>query len=319
MVSIGVTGAGGAAGVVTIQSLARRPDYRIVALDANPLSAGFRFAHASHVIPMAREEGFLPTLLRIARQEGLELLIPTVDEELLPLAREREGFAQAGVRVIVSDPPAVAACLDKYLLYQKLAAASVPVPQTWLPHEMTGKGTFPVIVKPRTGRGGRGVVECRTPAELEYALPRTEAPIIQEFLSGDEYTVDCLSDMQGKPLGAVPRRRIEVKGGVSWRGATERARDVEELARKAVAFLGLQGPACLQARRDAQGRPKIFEINPRIGGTTSLTIAAGVDIPRLAVQLARGQPVSASELQYRELYVARYFADTYFEPKDLPR
>jgi len=315
LINVGVTGVGGAAGICCIKSLKGIKNIRIIGIDADPLSAGFKFVHSSFVIPYANDQKFIPELIKICKKEGITVLIPTVDEELLPISKASQLFLEVGTKVAVSDPQTIEITNDKWLLYQKLLSAGIPVPHSWLPESLEGMN-FPVIVKPRRGRGSRDIYICQDNDDLLYALKKCKNPIIQEFLPGNEYTIDVLADLNGHLIVAVPRRRIEVKGGVSWKGKTEHNLELEELSKKIVEILKLRGPACIQARFDKNNKPKIFEINARIGGTTILTVKAGVNIPYLTVKLFLGKKIP-SRLTFSEKFIVRYFEETYFSPDEV--
>ena len=51
-------------------------------------------------------------------------------------------------------------------------------------------------------------------------------------------------------------------------------------------------------------------------GTLGLTIASGVDMPRLALAALRGQPLPAS-VDFRELAVVRFLDERVIDPADI--
>ena len=309
-----VTGVGGAAGVVVSKYL-KREGYYIVGMDANRLSAGFKFCHKTYTIPLAASDAFLDELITICRNESVDILIPTVDEELLPIAENRLLFEEIGVKVIISDHKVIRDTLDKYICYKRLKRADIPVPKTWLPAQVDlNLLVYPLIVKPRKGRGAKNIFICEDKEDLKHALKKTQKPIIQEFINGREYSVDTLSDLNGEPLIVVPRERMEIKGGVSWRGRTLIDENISSVVIKLLKKVRFVGPTCCQAIVGSNNIPKIIEINPRFGGTTSLTINSGVNTPLLAVKLVLGQKIEKQELVYKPRYIARYFEDVFFEP-----
>lgn len=322
MTKVGVTGVGGAAGVCCIKALKMtNENYYIVGLDANPLSAGLYLANKGYVIPSASDVTFIQKLLRITEKEKMEALIPTVDEELFPLAKAKEKFERKGTLIAVSDPTTIKTTNDKWLTYKKLSQTNTPVPKSWFFTPSSTalqkiKTEIPVIVKPRVGRGARDIYFCSNKSELNFALHRVKNPIIQEHLPGTEYTVDTLSNLNGKALIAIPRRRIEAKFGVTWRGIIEHNAKLEKTCRKAAETLGIIGPACIQTKASQDGTPKIFEVNPRIGGTTTASVAAGVNIPNLTVKLFLHQKIHVPT-KFKEKAICRYFEDIILEPEKL--
>lgn len=322
MIRVGITGVGGAAGVCCIKALkVTDKRYDVVGIDASPLSAGLYLVSKSYVVPYASNQKFIPKLLQIAEKERLEILIPTVDEELLPLARAKERFRKNRTVVAVSDPTAIKTTNDKWLTYIKLSQANIPVSKAWLSSPLSTDlqkiiKEMAVIVKPRVGRGARNIYLCNDEAELKFALDRVTNPIIQEHLPGAEHTIDTLSNLKGKALIAVPRRRIEAKFGVTWRGIVEHNTRLEKTCKEAAEALGIIGPACIQTKTSEDGTPKIFEVNSRIGGTTILSVAAGVNIPDLTVKLFRHEKLNI-QTKFEEKAICRYFEDVILEPEKL--
>ena len=310
---VAITGVGGAACVTCIKAFRAATEWRIVGLDADPLSAGLFFCDIPASVPLASAPSFIPELLRVLKEHQVNVLLPTVDEELVPLAEAVEEFKAQGILCIVSKPEVIRACLDKYSLFQRLAAARIPVGETQLVASASDVAQYPVIVKPRTGRGGQDVFLCEGIDQLAVYLKRMQGPIIQEYLPGPEYTVDVLSDLEANPLVAVPRLRIQIKGGVSWRGRIDNAPDVSALAASAAKALGIVGPSCIQIKLDAADKPKILEVNPRVGGTTSLTVHAGVNIPLLAAKLWLGEHISEKELEFKPATIVRYFGEVFLD------
>lgn len=314
---VGITGVGGAAGVCCIKALRMSGEsYYIIGMDASPLSAGLYLTDKARVIPYATEHTFISELLKTAKKDRIDVLIPTVDEELLPLALATKEFEKLGSVVAVSKPSAIKASNDKWLTYEKLSKAEIPTPKAWLspisPRELQEIRT-PVIVKPRIGRGARNTYLCTNKAELKFAIRKVKHSIIQEHLPGTEHTTDTFSDLKGKAMIAVPRRRIETKFGVTWRGMTEHNPKVEEICKNAAEAMGIIGPACIQTKMSEDGASRIFEVNPRIGGTTILSVSAGVNIPHLTVKLFLHEKLVVPK-KFKQKAICRYLEDVFIKP-----
>lgn len=76
---------------------------------------------------------------------------------------------------------------------------------------------YPVFLKPAVGQGSEGanVLMCANSCKSELMVD--PGNIICEYLSGDEYTVDCFFDRHGCLLAALPRVRERIKMGISVR------------------------------------------------------------------------------------------------------
>jgi carbamoyl-phosphate synthase large subunit len=165
---------------------------------------------------------------------------------------------------------------------------------------------YPVIVKPRHAGGGRGVALVASPAELAACAAEPDL-LVQDYLPGDEYSIDVLADHLGRVHACVPRVRVRGDSGASVAGYTLRDRDLERFGRLVVEVLGLPFISNVTVRRDVDGRPSLLEVNPRVPATLALTAGAGVDMASMAVDALRGRPIPAG-IEHREVAVVCYLA-----------
>lgn len=311
-----VTGAGGPAAIAAMKSLRAEEPVQLIAADMDPWAAGLYLTPERTLVPAGAAPEFTAVLLDRCRALGVDVVLPTVDAELLPLARAREEFAAAGVSLLLAPAAALDIILDKLTLAEHCAGV-VRVPRTELfgPSLDPAGWTYPAVVKPRRGSGSRGVVIVDSAAELA-ALDRSSRLIVQEFLPGEEYSVDVLADAVGHVIASVPRLRARVDSGVSVGGLTVHDAEVEWFGRAVAEATGVTYVANVQCRRTAEGIPALLEVNPRMPGTLGLTIASGVDMPRLALAALLGRPVPAS-VDFCERAVVRFLDERILDPAEI--
>ncbi len=307
------TGAGSAVAPFVLTAL-RAAGARVVAADMNPLSVGFQFADRALAIPAARSASFIPALLDACRREQVDVVFPDVDEELLPVARARAEFEQLGVRVLLSPEDVLARCTDKRRFADELTRLGLPAPRVFDPEELSGNLPFPVFVKPRAGRGSAHTHKACDRSELDFVLARVPEPLVQEYLPGREYTIDTLSTLDGRFLYASIRERLATDSGISVKGRTLEWPALEELARRVVEGLGIIGPCCLQGILDHEGKIRFTDCNPRLGGGTVLSVAAGAPILDDLVRLLCGE-APIGKVRYRAgVIMLRSWHETYLDP-----
>ena len=56
--------------------------------------------------------------------------------------------------------------------------------------------------------------------------------MVQRAMDGPELSIDCLGDLQGRCLNAIPRTMLESRGGESIKGAVVRDDELIELGRR---------------------------------------------------------------------------------------
>ncbi len=316
MTRVLITGVGGAAGVAVVRSLLARHDLTVFAADMDGWAAGLYLVppEQRRLVEPGRDPGFVPGLAALVERDRIDVVISTVDVELTALAERRHELAPA----VLAAPSAatLAVALDKLALAER-CAPTAQVPRTVLagPAALEVEWEFPVFAKPRSGAGSRGIRMVPDRAALA-ALPADEGLIVQDLLPGEEYSVDVIADAEGKVVAAVPRTRTRVDSGVSIAGRTVRDPELEETAAAVARAIGLVGVANVQLRRDRAGRAALLEVNPRFPGALPLTIAAGVDIPSLVVDLFTGRPLP-ERLGFREVASVRFLEDIVLDPAEV--
>jgi carbamoyl-phosphate synthase large subunit len=320
--SVLVTGAGGPAAIAVLKSLRADPSVRLIAADMDGWAAGLYLVPPADrtIIPAGAAPGFARALLARCQELGADIVIPTVDSELRPLAAARHEFEQAGVALMLPPDRALALTLDKLAL-ARACAGIVAVPRTECLDETVDPGSwaYPVIVKPRTGSGSRDISTIMSADELKAALSATEPGsgfLVQEYLPGEEYSIDVLSDAEGRVVAGVPRVRARVDSGVSVAGRTLHDCELERFGATVAATVGLTYIANVQVRRDHAGDPALLEVNPRAPGSLSLTVASGVDMPRLALDAMRGSPLP-QHAEFCEKAMVRFLDERFLDLSEI--
>jgi carbamoyl-phosphate synthase large subunit len=279
---------------------------RVVVSDVNSLSPAIYAADGAFRVTLADDPRYLDDILAICRAERVTLVIPTIDDELTIFARGAARFAAEGVRVVVSPEETTEICRDKYATCRTLAARGIAAAASFLPAAIPEAPSFPLFIKPRRGRGGVGAFTVRDARDLSFFLDYVAEPVVQEFLDGPEFTIDMLCDFSGRPLSIVPRERVVIRAGVIDRGRTVKDASLIDLGLACAAALTFVGAVNIQCRV-VDGRPIVFEINPRFSGGIPLTIESGADFPRILVQLAAGRIIAPSIGRFRDnLWMTSY-------------
>jgi len=257
---------------------------RVVVVDSSPLSAAGRLADAFELVPTNDSADFVDEVLRIAKFHRAGVIIPTIDPELIVYSNNRERFRAADVAVWVSGPEVVQLGTDKWDLYGWLnkngfpTIATVEIATVERDGVASAELTGPVVAKPRSGSSSIGVMFADAVGDLDLSQLDAEY-IIQQRAPGIELTVDFAVDRNGQFLGAVPRRRLEVRAGEVSKGVTVKVPAVEELVRELVKTLpDAYGVLNVQLFVEPDsGEMNIIEINPRFGGGYPLSHHAGAD------------------------------------------
>jgi carbamoyl-phosphate synthase large subunit len=311
-----ITGAGGAAAVSVWKSLSAEHELHMA--DMDPLAAGLYLVPAAQrlIIPRGDDPKLLDVLHDACKARRIEALLPTVDAELFPVAAAHARFDAIGVALPISPAECLRICRDKQLLMEKVKGA-VPIPENEpLTQAVADRvASFPRLVKPRRGAGSRGVARINGREDLE-SLPKDGSYLLQEFLPGEEYSVDVYVRRDGRVIAAVPRDRMKIDSGIAVASRTINLPEIITSAVRTAELIGIRGTANVQFKRAADGIFKLLEVNPRFPGTLPLTTAAGIDMPKLMVDELMGRPVPDRLMPFKELMVVRYWTERYFDPEE---
>jgi carbamoylphosphate synthase large subunit len=261
-----VTGVGGPAGQSVAKLLLERQQ-RVAGTDIRLITLP---ELAFYSVPPADAPSFLSSILAIAHTAQVDLIIPTVSEELPVFA---SGWAwQADFPVLVSSAEAVRIANDKFLTATALSVSGVSVPRFALPSQLLSprdlaqKIGWPCISKPRIGRGGREVT--LHPQEDWPAISALgDGYILQEFAAGTDFAPNVFLGRDGQ-ASVVVLEKTELKEGLVGNAKAVRrvqAPDVAGLAEAAARAVGLYGPLDIDIRRRSDGVPVVLEINARFG------------------------------------------------------
>ena len=301
-----VPGAAAPAGINTIKSLKMvKFNGKIIGTDSDSLAPGGFMADIFSTMPEAREESlFVDKLFELVKIHKVTVLMPSSGFDIYPYSKYRKELQELGANAVVSDIEVLEICRDKMRTYQEL------LPRFKVPFTTTEPDkipSFPVIAKPRSGKGSRDVIMIEDESDLRYVTSKYHDMIFQQYLPGIEYTIDVLSDLNKEPLFAVPRIRLQTKGGISTKGKIVRNQKMEEDCMNIAKSIGIRGPCCIQMKETHDSEPQLVEVNARLGGGTIFTTLAGANMPELILDLVEGQEISIPKIS--EVTVIRYFEE----------
>lgn len=279
---------------------------KVIGADCDPLSAGFYFCDKSYVIPRSDSPQFLEAFLKICDIEKPDAIISGPEEEILVLAKNKKFFEKRDILLLTPDYKTAQLCADKIATYKFFGKENIPFPKIY----QRSNVKFPIIIKPRFGRGSAGVNKAADEEALKFYSKRVKEPIFQEFIDGIEYTIDTFADLDGRPLSIVPRIRLQVESGVSMRGKTVFDREIIGYCKKIVEKLKLFGPACIQCIKNKNG-VKFTEINPRFGGGSILSIKADPTIIVNLIKIIKGEKPIKSKGFKKGLTMLRYYSEVF--------
>jgi len=288
-------------------------DVKIIAADMVPAwSPACQVADVIYEVPKCTSVDFVPKMLAICRKHNVNLIIPTIDTELLIYAENRHLFAQIGTEIHVGDRQFVAIARDKEATFRILKDNNIPVPASWNVSDLEKmkKIPFPLLMKPKDGSCSKGISIISSIVELYERIDnKGEEWLLQELCSGQEYTVNCFYDRDGTCVASIPHFRKFVRDGEVCFAETERVPEFTAIANKfSHVFKDIRGVICFQGFKRDDGNVKVFEINGRFGGGYPICDYAGGTFARWILQELLGETPDYNDNWVEGIRMLRYDA-----------
>lgn len=337
-----MTGAGapGAAGI--LKCLEQDNNVHVVSADADPEATGKYLVKEFVCIPTADKPDFTDKVLSICRKKNIHVLMPLVTKELIPLSQRIKEFELAGTKLLVSSTASLEIANNKSRLYEFLQWRGLKIPDFRVVENVEqfqnavaelGHPSKQVCFKPSVSNGSRGfriITEQFNEADILFnqkpsnvfirlndalrVLSSAHFPelLVSQYLPGDEYSVDCLCN-QGNALLVLPRLRKKMVNGISVKGEFVREDKIIDYCTRIIKELQLHGNIGIQVKANDEGEFLVLEINPRVQGTISASLGAGVNLPLLAVKQELGLPILPEELIIKwGVRFSRYWEEVFY-------
>jgi len=277
----------------------------VVACDIQPLALGLLKSHKGYIVHRLKETTeSLPDMINLCKRENIDIVIPSIDEELLRWVRWKEYLrTSANTLMLISPEETIQICQDKWETYKFFKSIKIPTPQT----NQTAR--YGYIIKPRRGRGSKGIFEAGRAIDMR-------GRISQQFIMGTEYTTDVLCSLEGKPIYIVTRERIKVMDGKMFIGKVVKDKEIEAYIKTILKHLQIVGPANIQCIKSTRGYYKFIEINPRISGGLALSMAATENWFSLFLKILAGEKIKPKPIQYG-LMTLRSWCDYFVKPEEI--
>ncbi|MFJ5759884.1 ATP-grasp domain-containing protein [Neobacillus sp. NPDC093182] len=287
---------------------------KIITVDFKGTAPSAFFSDKHYLVPRVMEKNYLNELIRICQLEKIKLVIPLIDTELELLSNNRKLFDDIGVDLLVSSCILNEITSNKTKTYKFFLENSISSPKVYSEIELSKKEyNFPVIIKPTNGSSSEGVIKINNQKELEFFIDYIPDAMVQEYVNGDEYTVDVMLDFKGNIKTIVPRKRLETRSGEVSKGVTKKDFHIISEVEKVVKKLpGAIGCITLQCFKKMDGEITFIEINPRFGGGIPLSIEAGANFPLWIIEMCLGNSFKEHDFSWKENLTMLRFDEAIF-------
>lgn len=292
---------------------------KIVATDMQLSAPALQAADIKIQVPAVYDHKYIDITLDICKEHKIDALLCLNDLELPILAENKAKFEALGVKVIVSAPEVIDICFDKYKTAQWVESIGLNAPKTYVTlasaKEALAKGeiAFPLFMKPRWGSGSIGLETIDDMEELDIyyqllmkkikktilakASVGDEYIMIQEKLTGNEFGLDVMNDLEGNNVAVSVKQKLAMRAGETDKALTVDLPEVREMGAAIGRNLKHIGNLDVDIMQRANGDYCVLELNPRFGGGYPFSYEAGVNMPLAILKWLKGEKVDTTILQ----------------------
>lgn len=258
--------------------------------------------------PYYNEPGFIEYLNEVIKKYSIDFVYPANDAVQYFLMQHESEIITP---VVSACYRTVKICRSKKCTYKFLTekGAGEFIPKYF--EKISDIDHYPVFVKPEVGQGSVGAELIKDKQQLEIRIMNDEKIIICEYLEGDEYTVDCFTDRNGKLRVVSMRNRARIRLGISVHSEILKLdKKVQKIAEAINNVLEFQGAWFFQLKKDWEGAYKLLEVSPRIPGTMGVSRNRGINFPLLTLYNLWGYDIDIIINTY-DISVDRAFINRY--------
>lgn len=232
-----------------------------------------KFVYANYIeeIGFYTDLSFITDLKLIINKYKIDILYPTMDSVITHLKYFEE---ELGIPVVGPTYEVAKICSSKFDTYRYLNN-KIRTPKLYSKHDKDLK--FPLFVKPDVGYGSRNVLKINNINQLTNI--NLDGMILCEYLPGNEFTIDCFTDLKGDLIFVGARERSRTMNGISVntkssKVLTEKYKPFAEILNANFKF---KGSWFFQMKLDVNGDPCLLEIACRIAGSSAVHRVKGAN------------------------------------------
>lgn len=282
-------------------ALVLNKELKIYGADMTGTAPALAYCDCARKVVAMKDAGYIDNLLAICKEDRIDLVIPTIDTDLLALSENKEKFKAIGTRVMISEHDKIRICRDKNNTSQFFVDCGLHAPMPvndWREYKVG----FPAFIKPKDGSSSINAFKVENAEELEMYAGQAADYIVQPFVSGHEYTIDIFCDWDGRPITIVPRERVQVRAGEVLKTQICMDQTMIDESKVICKVFRPCGSMTAQLIRDEKGVDWFIEINPRFGGGAPLSMKAGARSAEAILKMLDGDEIGEYEVSDGAIY-----------------
>lgn len=309
---------------------------KIIGIDPFELAVGREFVDIFEKCPCSSvdELAFIDFVKNLVTKYNIDAIIPCGNEDNLALSKHKKNIS---CKIMVGDYEDLIMAYDKGKVYNKLRDnISSCAPKYYIVNNYNdflkaanylGYPDKKIVIKPRFGRGGRGVYVLSSKSNLkdifaskptnEYDLESFakilkqedifEDIIVMEYLTKPYYSVYSLCK-NGNNIFSINHLREWGNASQTFRGRVYYDEKIENIASNIIKYFNLSYTNNMEFATSEEGNIVLFDLNPRIGASSGIDKDIGINFPYESLKILFNQNITINKEKFKkEKIFVRYF------------
>lgn len=280
----------------------------------NPaLSSACHISDGYLKVPIIFDRTHLDILKDFCKKNDISIIVPTIDKELILLSEAKDEFLEDDIFIAISSVEVCKTFHLKSLTEKFFIDNGFDTPSSIIDIENC---KYPIFAKLNNSSNSIGA-QIVYDSKVARSLSMNKNYFFQEFIEGDEFTVDTFINKNSEVISIVPRQRIEVRGGeVSKATTVKDFMIIESIKNLCKRLNGAYGCITIQLFK-TEDKIVFIEINPRFGGGYPLSLHAGANFVEYLIKDYNNDKLEYSENWKENTLMLRYDAEVILDGKIL--
>ena len=265
----------------------------------------FHSCDINYLVPPIKDKGYVQSLLDLCSKIKPNAILSFFDQDIDRLSNHLNDFRELQVVPIISSKRVSDVSFDKYETVKFLKNNDFRSPITFIDLKKaesaieSGELDYPLFVKPRFGFASKNIFIANNLEQLRLFYHYDNDMLIQEFLSGEEYSFDILNNLEGDVISVIVKKKLAMRAGETDQAITVKSDAMLDFGTKLGQALGHVGPLDVDFFWDGRNIT-VLELNPRFGGGYPSSHIAGANFPGKIMRLIKGEKLVPDIGDYQE-------------------
>lgn len=308
-----------AASIVKSLKKSKKYNFNLIGIDIQNITVGNFICDIYKQSPLINDEikywSFIKSLIN---EYNIKYVFVTHHLEVESWALNKINLEKEfNIKILHNDYKFVNIMNSKINTYNFCLEHNIRVPTVYKHVDIVSNNVkYPILIKDNKGAGSTNIKIFNNKDEyITYFNSNTinnNNVLIQQFIKGDEYTVDCLSNENTDVLCVIPKKRLVIRNGAAFLSQIENNKSIVDY----VTFLlkKSQNKYSVNVQVIVENKTNniyLIEVNPKWATSFPLSVEAGLNLPEILIELQENPNIYRDKQLYfkDKLIMLRHFTE----------